>query len=160
MTGLTRKCQYALRALDFLAGEYGKGPILIQHISAHANASPEFLQTILLELKNAGVVGSRRGYQGGYYLVIPPNMVTVGSIVRIIDGPLVALPCIGEQTRPCVDCRGSADDCRMRFLMRRVNEAVAKILDHTTFSPTCKPAAAVTEFPAGRPVREAARDIA
>src|ERR1700722_2583127 len=97
MTGLTRKCQYALRALYFLAREYGKGPILIPRISAHANAPAEFLQTILLELKNAGLLDSRRGPQGGYYLLTPPHRVTVGSVVRIIDGPLVALPCIGER---------------------------------------------------------------
>jgi Rrf2 family protein len=96
VTGLTRKCQYALRALYFLAREYGKGPILIQRISVHANAPADFLQTILLELKNAGVLESRRGPQGGYYLVTPPNLVTVGSIIRVIDGPLVTFPCVGE----------------------------------------------------------------
>jgi Rrf2 family protein len=136
MTGLTRKCQYALRALYFLAREYGKGPILIQIISAQANAPAEFLQTILLTLKNAGVVGSRRGIQGGYYLVIPPEQVTIGSIVRILDGPLFPLPCIGKrETRACADCH-DADACQTRFLMREVHDAVTAILEHTTIVPT------------------------
>jgi Rrf2 family protein len=136
MTGLTRKCHYALRALYFLAREYGKGPILTRNISAHANAPAEFLQTILLTLKNAGVLGSRRGTQGGYYLVIPPDQVTVGSIIRIIEGPLVPLPCIGKrETRVCADCR-DADACQTRFLMREVYDAVTAILEHNTIVPT------------------------
>jgi Rrf2 family protein len=137
MTGLTRKCQYALRALYFLAREYGNGPILIQNISAEANAPAEFLQTILLTLKNAGVLASRRGTQGGYYLVIPPNQVTVGSVVRLIDGPLVTLPCIGKRvTRACADCH-DADVCQTRLLMREVHEALTAILDHSTILPVC-----------------------
>ncbi len=141
MTGLTRKCQYALRALYFLAREYGKGPVLIPRISAQANAPAEFLQTILLELKNAGILESRRGSQGGYYLLTPPNRVTVGSIVRIIDGPLVTLPCAGERaTRSCTDCH-DPEACQTRFLMREVHQAVTAILDHSTILPGYQPAA-------------------
>jgi Rrf2 family protein len=132
VTGLTRKCQYALRALDFLAREYGKGPVVIQHICAHANAPAEFLQTILLELKNVGLLESRRGPQGGYRLLTPPDRITVGSIVRLIDGPLVTLPCVGKtEAHGCKDCR-DPDACRMRFLMREVHEAVTRIMDQTT----------------------------
>jgi Rrf2 family protein len=138
MTGLTRKCQYALRALYFLAREYGKGPILIHYISAHANAPPGFLQGILFELKKAGVVESRRGTQGGYYLRKSPDQVTVGSIIRIIDGPLITLPCVGErEIHPCADCH-DPDACQTRLLMRGVHEAVTAILDHTTLLPICK----------------------
>jgi Rrf2 family protein len=138
VTGLTRRCQYALRALYFLALEYGNGPILIHHISAHANAPAEFLQTILLALKNAGVLGSRRGSQGGYYLLNSPGEITVGSIVRIIDGPLVTLPCAGErEARACADCR-DPDACQTRSMMREVHEAVTAILDRTTLLPARK----------------------
>jgi Rrf2 family protein len=136
VTGLTRKCQYALRALYFLAREYGKGPILIQHISAYANAPDEFLQNILRELKNAGLLESRRGRQGGYCLLTPPNRITVGSIVRIIDGPVVTLPCVGRKgARACADCHDQ-DACQTRFLMREVHDAVTAILDRTTIFPT------------------------
>jgi len=136
VTGLTRKCQYALRALYVLAREYGKGPMLIQHISAQANAPADFLQIILLELKNVGLLESRRGPQGGYRLLTPPNRISVGSIVRIIDGPLVTLPCVGKkEASPCSDCRDPGT-CQMRFLMREVHEAVTAIMDHTTLLPT------------------------
>jgi Rrf2 family protein len=118
VTGLTRKCQYALRALYFLAREYGNGPILIHQISTHANAPAGFLRSILFELKRAGVLESQRGAQGGYYLRNPPERLTVGSIVRIIDGPIVTLPCVGEvDTRACADCHDPADACRTRVLM-------------------------------------------
>jgi Rrf2 family protein len=139
VTALTRKCQYALRALYFLACEYGKGPILIPRISAHANAPAGFLQAILFELKHAGVLESRRGSHGGYYLRIPPNCVTVGSIIRIIDGPLVTLPCVAEKDgHPCADCH-DPDTCQTRLLMRGVHEAVRAILDHTTLLPADNP---------------------
>jgi Rrf2 family protein len=136
VTGLTRKCQYALRALYVLAREYGKGPMLIQHISAQANAPAEFLQTILLELKNVGLLESRRGPQGGYCLLTPPNRITVGSIVRIVDGPFVTLPCVSKnEAHACADCR-DPEACQMRLMMREVNEAVTAIMDHTTLLPT------------------------
>jgi Rrf2 family protein len=133
VTTLTRKCQYALRALYFLAREYGKGPILIPQIAACVNAPVAFLQGVLCELKNAGILGSRRGSQGGYYLRIPPNQVTVGSIVRMIDGPLVTIPCVGE-THPCADCR-DPEACQTRLLMRDVHEVLTGILDRATLMP-------------------------
>jgi Rrf2 family protein len=148
VTGLTRKCQYALRALYFLAHEYGKGPILIEHISAHANAPAGFLQSILFELKHAGILESQRGAQGGYYFRNPPERLTVGAIVRIIDGPIVTLPCVGEgDTRACADCHDSADACRTRFLMREVHEAVLAILDHAPILATGHPVTQPIEFP-------------
>src|ERR1700691_1125461 len=105
MTALTRKCQYALRALYFLAGEFGNGPISIPRISAHANAPTKFLETILLQLKNAGIVESRGGQKGGYLLRTPPDQVNVGSIIRAIDGHLVSLPCVDEiGVHSCRDC--------------------------------------------------------
>ena len=135
MTGLTRKCRYALRALHVLAREYGKGPVLIQHISVQANAPAAFLQTILLELKNVGLLESRRGPQGGYCLLTPPNRITIGSIVRVIDGPLVTLPCVGKkEAHACADCH-DPDACQMRFMMSEVHEAVTAIMDHATVLP-------------------------
>jgi Rrf2 family protein len=136
MTALTRKCQYALRAVYFLAREYGNGPILIPQISAHTSAPADFLETILLQLKNAGILDSRRGRYGGYSLLIPPERVSVGSIIRIIDGPLVNLPCVDENgSRPCKDC-GDVNLCEIRFLMQNVHEAVAGILDNASFVPS------------------------
>jgi Rrf2 family protein len=146
MITLTRKCQYALRALYFLATEYGKGPILIPRISAHANASADFLETILLQLKNAGILESRRGRHGGYSLLLPPDQVTVGSIIRVIDGPLVTLPCVDQKgARPCQDC-GGGQFCEIRLFMHDAQEAVATILDKTSLMSASERAAAAVDL--------------
>lgn len=129
---LTRKCQYGLRALYILAREYGNGPIMIHQISVEANAPAGFLQGILLELKNARVLESRRGVHGGYRLLKPPDQVTVGSIIRILDGPFVTLPCADDpDARACDDCRDGSD-CRTRHTMREVQRALVAILDGIT----------------------------
>ncbi len=137
MTTLTRKCQYALRALYFLASEYGRGPILTPRISDAVNAPAAFLQGILNELKNAGILGSQRGPRGGFYLRIPPNGITVGSIIRLIDGPVTTLPCLGDR-RSCTDCP-LPDACQTQSLMRGIHDAVANILDRTTLVPVTNP---------------------
>jgi Rrf2 family protein len=142
VTTLTRKCQYALRALYFLANEYGKGPILTPRISSSVNAPPTFLQAILNELKTAGIVGSRRGPQGGFYLQIPPGRITVGAIIRIVDGPLTSLPCLGDG-QACVDCP-LPDGCPTKLLMRGIHEMLAGILDRTTLLPDSKPESGVS----------------
>jgi Rrf2 family protein len=147
MIALTRKCQYALRALYFLATEYGNGPVLIPRISAHANTSADFLETILLQLKNAGILESRRGRHGGYSLLLPPDQVTVGAVIRIIDGPLVTLPCVDQRgARPCQDC-ADVPLCEIRLFMRDAQEAVATILDKTSLMSASERTAA-THSPA------------
>ncbi len=143
MTTLTRKCQYALRALYFLANEYGRGPILTPRISSAVNAPAAFLQAILNELKNAGILASQRGPRGGFYLRVPPNRITVGSIIRLIDGPFTAFPCLGEE-RSCTDCP-LPGACQTQSLMRGIHDAVASILDRTTLLPGTKPESGVCE---------------
>ncbi len=145
MTGLTRKCHYALRALHVLAVEYGKGPILMHHIASRANAPADFLQMILIELKKADILGSRRGAQGGYYLLKPPELLTVGSIVRLIDGPLVASPCLGQGAMsPCRDCPDSSA-CLTALLLREVEKAVSNIMDGANLLTSQAPMASERE---------------
>ena len=138
MKALTRKCQYALRALYCLAHHYGNGPIQVSSISSLSNAPPEFLETILLELKNVGLLESRRGRRGGYALVVPPDQVSVGSVIRLMDGPLLNLPCLDEgSARPCADCR-EITRCETRFFMTQVHEAAAAILDKISLASACR----------------------
>jgi Rrf2 family protein len=137
MKTLTRKCQYALRALYCLAHEYGNGPMQVSSISSLSNAPAEFLETILLELKNAGLLESRRGRRGGYALVVPPDQVSVGTVIRLMDGPLVNLPCLdANNARPCSDCR-EITRCETRHFMSQVHEAVATILDKISLAAAC-----------------------
>lgn len=93
-----------------------------------------FLEMILLDVKNKGLVGSKLGRHGGYYLTRPPSAVTIGSIVRVIEGPLAPLPCASETAfRPCDECE-DVEHCATRIIMRRVRDAISDVLDRTTLA--------------------------
>jgi Rrf2 family protein len=131
---LSKKAKHALKAMRVLAGRYGEGPILISDIAAPDSLPRKFLELILLELKNQGLLQSRKGKGGGYALGRPPDMITVGQVVRIIDGPIAPLPCVSrtayQRCDECVDER----TCAIRLVMKDVREATAKILDSTTLA--------------------------
>jgi Rrf2 family protein len=131
MTVFTRKCQYALSALYVLGREYGNGPVSTSRLAAHANTSVAFLEIILLQLRNAGLLESHRGARGGYSLLMPPDKVTIGFIARLIDGPPLSVACADEQgTCKCDDCR-QGRTCELRRVMQEAQEAVAAVLDNT-----------------------------
>lgn len=137
MNTLSKKCKYALRALYRLTREYEKGPVLISRVSEQERIPRKFLEAILLELKRAGIVDSRKGRRGGYFLANPPARITLGAIIRTMDGPLAPLPCARESAdRPCPEC---ADKplCETRIVIREVRDAIAGILDHTTLAGIC-----------------------
>lgn len=94
----------------------------------------KFLEVILLDVKNRGLLGSKLGRNGGYYLTRPPSAVTIGSIVRVIEGPLAPLPCASETAfRPCDECQ-DVEHCATRIIMRRVRDAVSDVLDRTSLA--------------------------
>ena len=100
---VSRKCQYALRALYELARRRGQGPIRISEIADFQAIPPRFLELILGELKQGGFTESRRGVQGGYMLAVSPSSLTVGEIIRFVDGPLAPVKCLidpAEQVWP------------------------------------------------------------
>jgi Rrf2 family protein len=134
---LSKKCKYALEALYCLSQEYGKGPILIGTLAERHAIPHKFLEVILLELRHRGLVDSKKGRKGGYFLALPPESVTIGSIVRIIDGPLAPLPCASETAyRKCEECVEERL-CGTRMVMKDVRNAIAAILDHTTLADVC-----------------------
>src|SRR5690349_25049796 len=103
---ISQKAKYALRALVALvrASHHGE-PVLISEISRGQAIPKKFLEQILLELKRAGIVMSRRGRLGGYVLLRAPEQVTFGEVLRLIDGPIAPLPCLSKIAyRRCVDC--------------------------------------------------------
>lgn len=117
-----------------LAERHGQGPILISDIAAGDRMPRKFLELILLELKNHGLLQSKKGKGGGYFLGKPPGTITVGQIVRIIDGPIAPLPCVSRSAyMRCDEC---ADErtCAIRLVMKDVREATATILDSVTLS--------------------------
>jgi Rrf2 family protein len=129
---LSQKSKYALKAMMVLAQEHGHGPVLIADIAARERIPRRFLELILLELKNSGVLHSRKGKGGGYLLSKPPGNISVGQVLRILEGPLAPLPCASrtayQKCEECVDER----TCGVRILMKEVRDALAAILDSTT----------------------------
>ncbi len=121
-----------------LTRHYGKGPTLISKLSNEESIPLQFLEQILLHLKRSGLIESKKGKGGGYSLVRPPNEVTIGSVIRIAEGPLAPLPCASDTAfRKCDECE-DVRTCGTRFVMRQVRDATAKILDNTTLEQVCK----------------------
>ena len=125
---LSRKAKYALRALSVLA--QAQPDQLQARVIAQQAAVPEkFLETILVELKRAGLVSSRRGSDGGHSLARPAGQIMVGEIIRVIDGPIAPIRCASLSAyQPCVDC-ADPDGCALRSLMGNVRDAMASVID-------------------------------
>jgi Rrf2 family protein len=131
---LSKRGKYALRALYCLGREYGKGPVLISKVAATERIPRKFLELILLQMRDRGIVASKKGKGGGYVLAKSPEEITLGSIIRIIDGPLAPLPCASETAyRKCDECPDEKR-CGTRLVMRQVRDAMSAILDHTTIA--------------------------
>lgn len=138
MRTLSKKTQYTLKALYVLAEAYGTGPTLSARIAREEGIPQDFLENILLQLRRAGLVESKKGKGGGYHLAVPPEKVTIGAVIRLMEGPLAPLPCARETAYyKCDECM---DDrfCGTRMVMRQVRDAMAAILDRTTLAQVCR----------------------
>jgi Rrf2 family protein len=129
---LSKRAKYGLRALVHLARHQGEGPIQIRDISEKLNIPRKFLEAILLDLRNEGLLRSRKGKEGGYLMERSPDTITIGKVIRFIDGPLAAVPCVSQTAYSrCEDCIDERT-CSIRCIMKEVRDATAKILDETT----------------------------
>ncbi len=128
--GITQKCQYALRALLALSKRFEQGPAKISDIAEEQHIPSRFLEVILNELKQGGFTESRRGKEGGYYLRRRPQELTVGEVIRFVQGPLGPVECVYEDPENVCALKG---DCVFLPLWQRVEKAVADIYDNTTF---------------------------
>jgi len=127
---VSQKCQYALRAVFELAKFYGHGPVKIADIAEAEAIPPRFLEVILGQLKQAGFVESRRGKEGGYLLARPPGLLTVGEVMRFVEGPLAPVNCVGGETKDLCPLHGN---CVFLGMWERANRAVSSVYDGTTF---------------------------
>jgi Rrf2 family protein len=115
-----------------LARAQGSGPLLVADIASRDGIPPKFLELILLDLKKQGLVQSKKGRGGGYSLTRPPHQVSVGQIVRILNGPLALTPCVSQTAYVrCEECLDEAT-CGVRVVMQEVRDATALIMDKTT----------------------------
>ena len=130
MMQVPQKCQYALRAIFELAKRYGEGPVKTVEI-AEAQAIPaRFLEVILSQLKRGGFVGSRRGSHGGYHLISAPAEVTVGQIIRFVEGPIGLVACVTDNGNNGCPLNG---DCVFLPMWEKASKAMSDVYDGTTF---------------------------
>ena len=128
---LSHKAQYAFRALTYLVNKYDKGPVLISEIARKKKIPLKFLENILLELKHAGILESKKGKGGGYYIKESPSKTSVASVVRIVDGPIALLPCVSLYFyQKCKNC--DEKNCGLHDIMEKVRDATLKILENRT----------------------------
>src|ERR1700685_4353965 len=131
---LSNKAKYGLKAMLYLAERPDSGPIGILEIAQDQNIPKKFLDAILLELRRNGIVHSRKGRGGGYVLSRPPEEISVGRIIRVLDGPLAPIGCASKTAyRPCIDC-SDIKVCQVRRLMQWLRDAMAGILDQTSLA--------------------------
>jgi Rrf2 family protein len=131
---ISKKTQYGLKAMQALGRRYREGPVLIGTLAREESIPLKFLEVILLDLKSHGLLESRLGRKGGYRLSRAPSTVTIGSIIRIMEGPLAPLPCASETAyKPCAEC-ADVESCGTRIIMREVRDAISEVLDRTTLA--------------------------
>jgi Rrf2 family protein len=137
---LSSKAKYAVRAAIMLAERAGSDVLThTAEIAERERIPRKFLEAILVQLRDHGVVESRRGAQGGHHLSRDPAEISVADIIRIFDGPLALTPCASvTRFRPCTDCVDIAD-CRLRHLMREARDAVAAVLENSTLAALAEP---------------------
>jgi Rrf2 family protein len=124
---ISKKTKYAMNALLHLAKESGKGPILISTIAEQENIPQKFLETILLELKNAGILASKKGKGGGYYLRKKPEEVDLAEIIRLFDGAIALLPCVTFRFyERCEECKDE-ETCAIREVFKKVRDESVRI---------------------------------
>ena len=128
---LSKKTQYALQALSYLVKKDSDEPVLIADIAAAKNIPLKFLETILLKLRKAGFLESKKGKHGGYFFATPPSKIKLSAIVRVIEGPIALLPCVSLNFyEKCADC--NEKKCGINKVMIEVRDNTLAILDKRT----------------------------
>ena len=145
---LSKRGEYGLRAMMRLADFYQPGaePVItqIKEVSEIEKIPIKYLEQILLALKNAGLLQSKMGQGGGYYLAKPPEQIFLGQIVRILDGPLAPIRCVSQTAYEPCDCPDEKT-CGLRLVMGDVRDAIADILDKTSLEDVRRRVRAIRE---------------
>ncbi|MDE3234729.1 MAG: Rrf2 family transcriptional regulator [Bacteroidota bacterium] len=128
---LSKKTQYAFKALMYLAEKDAEGPVLIAEISKKKKIPLKFLENILLELKKADILDSKKGKGGGYFFKIPPSKIKLSLVLRLMEGPIALLPCVSLNFyEKCKNCDERA--CGLNRVMIEVRDASLAILENKT----------------------------
>jgi Rrf2 family protein len=128
---LSKKSQYAFKALGYLTEKYNEGPVLISEIAKKKKIPLKFLENILLELKKADILDSKKGKGGGYFLKKSPEKVKVATIIRLVNGPISMIPCVSLYFyERCKNC--NEKHCGLHDMMIQVRDATLNIVENRT----------------------------
>ncbi|MDA0177448.1 Rrf2 family transcriptional regulator [Mesoflavibacter profundi] len=131
---LSKKTKYGLKALTYLAKQEPNTPVQISAISESENISRKFLESILLTLRKNGFLGSKKGKNGGYYLLKDPNQIKLAPIMRILEGPIAMVPCVSLNFyEKCDDCPDETT-CAVHKLMIEVRDNTLSIFNNKSLS--------------------------
>lgn len=132
---LSKKSDYALRAMIYLAMNYQKRTLQIKEISAKEKIPQKFLENILLTLRKVGFLNSKMGLKGGYELARSPDLITLGEVIRALDGAIAPVDCVSQMSyKKCSE----EVTCVIRSVMMDVRNAITDVLDTMTFADMCK----------------------
>ncbi len=130
---LTKKAYYAFQALTHLVEKYNDGPVLISEIAEQKKIPLKFLENILLQLKNTGILDSKKGKGGGYFLRNNPSETRIATVFRLIDGPIAMLPCVSLYFyQRCENCNEKF--CGLHDILIEVRDATLNILENRTLA--------------------------
>lgn len=131
---LSKRGEYGIRSMIYLARHASPGELIqIKQISANENIPLKYLEQILLALRHAGLLNSRMGIGGGYYLAKSPENINLGQIVRTLDGPLAPVNCVSQMAYEPCDCPDE-NTCGLRLAMLEVRNSISSVLDNTTLA--------------------------
>lgn len=134
MSMLTKKSKYGIKALIFLGKNYGKEPVQIMRIATEEQIPKKFLEQILIELRNAGLLYSIKGARGGYSLNKDPRDIRMTQVIRLLDGPIALMPCVSLNFyRKCDECI-SEEICGIRDTFVDVRDAMLQIFNDTSIA--------------------------
>ncbi|MET1257851.1 MAG: Rrf2 family transcriptional regulator [Flavobacteriaceae bacterium] len=131
---LSKKTKYGLKALTYLAAQENRDPVQIAEIASHENISQKFLESILLTLRRNGMLGSKKGKGGGYYLIKEPEQIPMTAVMRILEGPIAMVPCVSLNFyEKCDDCPNEGA-CSVFRLMLKVRDANLEVYRNTSLA--------------------------
>lgn len=131
---ITKKSKYAIKALIYLAKQKERKPVLIEEISNEEKIPKKFLEAILLELRKAGILGSKKGKGGGYYLLKGAEEINMAEVLRLFDGPIALVPCVAHKYyEPCEECIDEIT-CPIREVFRIIREQTVATLKDNSFA--------------------------
>jgi len=136
---LSKKTKYGIKALAYIARKRDRKPVQASEISESENISQKFLESILLELRKSGFLGSKKGKGGGYYLIKEPVDIRMTAVIRVLEGPIAMVPCVSlNYYEKCDDCPDE-NSCSVHKLMIQVRDASLQVLGENTLKDIAFP---------------------